>query len=122
MTKPAKAKSPSKPRERVGVGVATRDYRARLMRELMDREGLDALAFSSAAFFRFATNFDMDVAAFERPALCVIPRNEHPFAILHQLSTNHWRLCAEPARRWVDDASFYAETPQVRQRLPLAPQ
>src|SRR5262245_25944605 len=102
----------------VGVGAATRDYRAQLMRELMDREMLDALAFASPDFFKFATNFDMDVAGFERPTLCVVPRNGDPFVILHELSTNHWALCADPARRWVADASFYSEHPRVRQRLP----
>jgi len=106
----------------VGVGTATRDYRTRLMHELMDREQLDGLAFSSSDYFRFATNFDMDVSGFERPSLCVIPRNGKPFVTLHELSTNHWRLSTEAQRVWVSDASFYSEHPRVRQRLPLTPQ
>lgn len=106
----------------VGVGAATRDYRTGLMRELMDREQLDALAFTSPFYFKFATNFDMDVSGFERPALCVIPRNGAPFVFLHELSTNHWNLSSEGERRWVDDASFYSEHPRVSRRLPLTSQ
>lgn len=106
----------------VGVGSATRDYRARLMRELMDGEQLDALAFTTGDYFKFASNFDIDVSGFERPEICVIPRNGEPFVILHELSTNHWRLRAEDQRLWVSDASFYSEHPRVRQRLPLTPQ
>jgi len=103
----------------IGVGSATRDHRLALLRRLMDREGLDALAFSSADYFKFATNFDMDVSGFERPALCVVPRNGAPFAVLHELSMNHWRLSSEMDRVWLSDVSFYAEHPRVRQRLPL---
>ncbi len=107
---------------RVGVGAATREYRARLMRELMDREQLDALAFMSGDYFKFASNFDVDVSGFERPELCVIPRNGEPFVILHELSTNHWRISTDMQRLWISDASFYSEHPRVRQRLPLTPQ
>jgi Xaa-Pro aminopeptidase len=106
----------------VGVGAATRDYRTRLMHDLMDREQLDALAFSSPYYFKFASNFDMDVSGFERPALCVVPRNGRPFVMLHELSMNHWRLSTEAARAWVTDAFFYSEHPRVRHRLPLTSQ
>lgn len=106
----------------VGVGAETRDYRAALMHSLMDELGLDALAFSSPTWFKFATNFDMDVSGFERPALCVIPRNGQPFVILHELSQNHWRLVSAPERRWVSEVEFYSEHPRVDNRLPLVSQ
>ena len=106
----------------VGVGAATRDYRLRLMREMMDRERLDALAFASSDYFRFAVNFDLDVSGFERPSLCVIPRNGSPFVVLHELSLNHWRISSEALRLWIADASFYSEHPRVRHRLPLTAQ
>jgi Xaa-Pro aminopeptidase len=92
------------------------------MHELMDRERLDALAFSSPDYFRFAANFDLDVSGFERPSLCVVPRNGAPFVILHELSLNHWRIVAEAKRVWIADAAFYSEHPRVRSRLPLTPQ
>jgi Xaa-Pro aminopeptidase len=106
----------------VGVGSATRDYRVRLMQELMDREQVDALAFTSPQYFKFATNFTADVSGFERPGICVIPRNGQPFAVLHELSINNWRFGIEAGRLWISDVSFYSEHPRVRDRLPLISQ
>jgi Xaa-Pro aminopeptidase len=99
-----------------------RDYRFGLMRETMDREGLDALAFTQADFFQFATNFHTDVQTWERPVLCVVPRSGEPFAVLNELSTNHWRFTEEAQHLWVTDAVFYAEHPRVASRAPLVSQ
>lgn len=77
---------------------------------------------SLADFFQFATNFHTDVLPWERPILCIVPRDGEPFAILNELSTNHWRYAAEDQRLWVADASFYAEHPRVGSRLPVAAQ
>jgi Xaa-Pro aminopeptidase len=104
------------------LGSATRDYRFGLMREMMDREGYDALAFTQGDFFQFATNFHTDVQTWERPILCVVPRNGEPFAILNELSTNHWRFALEAQHLWVTDAHFYAEHPRLHARAPLATQ
>lgn len=104
------------------LGTPVRDHRLRLMRELMDRDGLDALAFTGADFFQFATNFSTDVLPWERPILCVVPRDGAPFAVLNELSTNHWRYASEDGRLWVSDAHFYAEHPRTANRLPVASQ
>ncbi|QCK84555.1 aminopeptidase P family protein [Phreatobacter aquaticus] len=104
------------------LGAPVRDYRYGLMRDLMDREGYDALAFTTGDFFQFVTNFQTDVQPWERPIVCVVPRNGEPFAVLNELSTNHWRFTAEGQRLWVTDASFYAEHPRIGARLPLATQ
>src|SRR5882757_1761953 len=104
------------------LGNAVRDYRFGLMRALMDREGLDALALTGADFFQFATNFNTDVQTWERPIVCVVPRDGEPFVILNELSTNHWRYAAEDQRLWVSDAEFYAEHPRVGARAPLVSQ
>jgi Xaa-Pro aminopeptidase len=104
------------------LGSATRQHRLDLMHRLMDREGLDALAFTSADFFQFATNFATDVQTWERPIVCVVPRDGEPFVVLCELSTNHWRYAAEDQRLWVSDASFYAEHPRTSSRIPLASQ
>lgn len=103
----------------VGIGSATREHRARLMRELMDHERLDALAFTSPHYFKFATQFTADVSGFERPGICVIPRDGAGFVVLHELSMNNWRFGVEAQRLWVSDAAFYSEHPRIRQRLPL---
>ena len=104
------------------LGTEVRTHRHEQMRALMDREGLDALAFTTADFFQFATNFSTDVQTWERPIVCVVPRNGEPFAILNELSTNHWRYGQEDQRLWVADAAFYAEHPRTGMRLPLAGQ
>src|ERR1700687_983826 len=57
------------------LGEGTRGHRWRLMRELMDRENVDALAFTTGAFFQFATNFSTDVRPWERPVVCGVPRS-----------------------------------------------
>jgi Xaa-Pro aminopeptidase len=104
------------------LGNAVRDHRLALMRGLMDRQGLDALAFTQADFFQFATNFSTDVQTWERPILCVVPRNGTPFAILNELSTNHWRFGIEAGKLWVTDTETYAEHPRLERRVPLLPQ
>jgi Xaa-Pro aminopeptidase len=104
------------------IGQATRNYRQGLLRELMDREKLDALAFMSDKLIKFVSNWSLDVAAFERPTLFVFPRNGEPFAILHELSTNSWRFAAEAGGVWVSNVFFYSEHPRLRNRLPLTVQ
>lgn len=104
------------------LGTAVRDYRLGLMRALMDREGYDALAFTQGDFFQFATNFATDVQVWERPIVCIVPRNGAPFVVLNELSTNHWRFGIEAGKLWVTDAEFYAEHPRLAHRVPLAPQ
>lgn len=104
------------------LGTAVRDYRLGLMHALMDREGYDALAFTQGDFFQFATNFHTDVQTWERPIVCIVPRNGAPFVILNELSTNHWRFGIEAGKLWVADAEFYAEHPRVSRRLPLVTQ
>jgi Xaa-Pro aminopeptidase len=97
----------------------TRDYRYDLMMDLMSRQGLDGLAFTSGSFFQFATNFDTDVQTWERPIICVVPRNGRPFVVLNELSRNHWRFRMEAGRLWVNEARFYAEFPvNANRRLP----
>ena len=101
------------------LGEAVREHRLGLMRAAMDRGGWDALAFTGADFFQFATNFHTDVLPWERPILCVVPRDGAPFAVLNELSTNHWRFSREAGKLWVEDAWFYAEHPRVVDRVPL---
>ena len=104
------------------LGEPVRQARYAAMRALMDAEKLDALAFTSADFVQFATNFHTDVLPWERPIVCVVPREGQPFAVLNELSTNHWRFATEGGRLWVRDATFYAEHPRVERRIALLPQ
>jgi len=65
----------------------------------MVREQLDALAFESPDYFKFATNFTVDVSGFERPGVCVVPRDGEPFVVMHELSMNNRSgLSSSPAK------------------------
>ncbi|MDA8051342.1 MAG: M24 family metallopeptidase [Rhodospirillales bacterium] len=101
------------------LGARVHAARLAAMRALMEREELDALAFTSADFFQFATNFAIDVQTWERPVLAAVPRTGEPFAILAELSEHHWRYAEAAGRLWVKDAHFYAEHPRVGDRAPL---
>ena len=98
---------------------ATRDARFAKINALMDSLKLDALVFTSGDFFQFATNFHTDVQPWERPIFAVFPRNGEPFLVMNELSTHHVRFSVEKDKLWVRDISFYAEHPQVINRLPL---
>src|SRR5579871_4760755 len=98
------------------------DYRLKLMRKMMAAQGLDALAFLTADFFQFATNFHVDVQLWERPILVVVPADGAPFAAMHELSTNHVRYARDRGTLWLEQIQFYAEHPRVTSRVPLAPQ
>ncbi len=101
------------------LGSAVREHRMSAMRALMEREELDALAFTSADFFQFATNFATDVQTWERPVLALVPRTGEPFVVLAEISGHHWRYATEAGRLWVREAHFYAEHPRVSERATL---
>src|SRR5215475_10614415 len=101
---------------------ATFDHRRRLMTEMMRTNGFDALAFTGADFFQWATNFHVDVQTWERPIIVVVPLDSAPFAIMNELSTNHLRGARERRRLWVDDVTIYAEHPRLTGRVPLRAQ
>ncbi len=101
---------------------ATYRYRSEKMQRVMDALKLDALLFTSADFFQFATNFHTDVQPWERPIFAVFARNGDPFLVMNELSTNHVRFSIEKSKLWVTDISFYAEHPKVGDRLPLLTQ
>ena len=104
------------------LGKKVFDYRRSLMRALMERHDLDALAFTDADFFQFATNFHSDVRPWERPIILVMPAEGEPFAVMNELSTNHVRMARERDTVWVADITFYAEHPHLTGRLPLVVQ
>ncbi|WP_421707989.1 M24 family metallopeptidase [Algihabitans sp.] len=91
------------------LSTAVWDYRRAGMKALMDRDDLDALAFVSADFVQFATNFNLDVQTWERPVLAVVPRSGDPFCLLNELSTHHFRMAGERDQLWVEEAQFYDE-------------
>jgi len=97
-------------------------YRFDKMTALMDDLTVDAIVFTSADFFQFATNFHTDVAPWERPVFAVVPRNGTPFLVMNELSIHHMQFSQEQNRVWINDVSYYAEHPRVSRRLPLVTQ
>ncbi|WP_158902257.1 Xaa-Pro peptidase family protein [Burkholderia sp. L27(2015)] len=100
----------------------TRDIRLTKMRELMAHTRVDALIFTTADFFQWATNFHVDVQTWERPIAVCIPASGEPFAVMNELSTNHMRFARERLSVWLEDVSFYAEHPKTSDRQPLLAQ
>ena len=101
---------------------ATFDYRRALMNAMMRAEGFDAIAFSAADFFQWATNFHVDVQTWERPIVVVMPLDGEPFALMNELSTNHLRGTLERGVMWVSDVTIYAEHPRLAGRVPVRAQ
>jgi Xaa-Pro aminopeptidase len=101
---------------------ATLDYRRARMADMMRANDLDALAFTAADFFQWATNFHVDVQTWERPIVVVMPLGGEPFALMNELSTNHLRGVRERGVMWVDDVTIYAEHPRLAARVPVRAQ
>jgi Xaa-Pro aminopeptidase len=93
-----------------------------MMRDLMKRDRLDALIFTTADFFQFATNFHVDVQPWERPILACVTLEGEPQAIMNELSTHHMMMAKERGHVWVKDVQFYSEHPKVAERQFLLPQ
>lgn len=98
------------------------EYRRNLMRELMARNRLDGLLFTSAEFFQFTTNFNVDVQTWERPILVCVPFDGEPRAIMNELSTHHVAMARERGQLWVEDIKLYFEHPKLTARGFLLPQ
>src|SRR3954469_15671601 len=97
----------------------TRAYRLDLRRTLMELQRVDALVFTAADFFQWATNFHVDVQTWERPIAVCVPRSGEPFAVMNELSTHHLMMARERGHLWLDDVALYAEHPKVSSRQPL---
>jgi Xaa-Pro aminopeptidase len=101
---------------------ATFDYRRAIMNGMMGANDLDALAFTTADFFQWATNFHVDVQTWERPIVVIVPLDGEPFAVMNELSTNHLRGTRERGVTWVDDVTIYSEHPRLAGRVPVRTQ
>ena len=84
------------------------EYRLQNVREMMSRKDLDAVVLFGADS-EFYTNWIVDVAVWERPIAVVVPKEGEIFAVLHSLSTNHFRYATERNSTWLKDVEFYYE-------------
>ena len=101
---------------------AVYDSRLNLMKALMDEYRLDALGLLTPEYFQWATNYFLDVRPWERPVAVIVPRNGDPFAVMHELSTNHLQMARERGTLWVSDISLYSEHIRLTDRLFLTHQ
>jgi Xaa-Pro aminopeptidase len=88
------------------------------MRALMEREQVDALLFTTGDYCFYASNWELDVLTWERPALLGVTRDGRSFAVLHELSSHHVAMAREQGRVWLEDVSFYTEVVHKGATLP----
>ena len=96
------------------LSTAVRDHRHNRLREVMRAHRLDALAFTGADFFSFASNHEMTDLAWERPFVLVLPASGASFAIVADQGRHLFEMELARGSLWLDELLFYAETPHVR--------
>ena len=104
------------------LSTKVRDARLAAMRRFMEERQLEALAFLTEDWAFFVTNYFLDVRTWERPVAVVVPRDGTPFAVFHELSTNHLKMARDRGTLWVEDVTLYSEHPRLTNRVHLAPQ
>lgn len=96
--------------------------RHRSIRRFCEREGYEAFIVLTGDNFYYLTGFFLDVAPWERPVACVIPRRGKPFLVMNELSTNHVRMASERGSLGVEDVRFWKEHPSSTHRTYTRPQ
>ena len=98
-----------------------RDRLARI-REALGEADLAALVVLTPENFLYVSGYFLDVQPWERPVAAVVPRDEDPFLIMHELSTNHVRYANEHDSMWIREVHFYTEHYRLHRRTYLTPQ
>jgi Xaa-Pro aminopeptidase len=93
------------------LSTVVRDHRHGRLREVMRAHRLDALLFTGADFFSFASNHEMTDLAWERPFLLILPATGPSVAVLAEQGRHLFEMERTRGTLWVDDLVFYAETP-----------
>jgi Xaa-Pro aminopeptidase len=99
-------------------------FRDRLgrIREALEGADLAALVVLTPENFLYVSGYFLDVQPWERPVAAVVPRENAPFLVMHELSTNHVRYAKEHASMWIPEVHFYAEHYRMQHRTYLTPQ
>jgi Xaa-Pro aminopeptidase len=92
------------------------EHRLSELRAVMARKSLDAVVLFGADS-EFYTNWIVDVQVWERPVAVVVPAEGEIFAVLHSLSTHHFRFARERGSAWLADVEFYYEHQREGVRL-----
>lgn len=92
------------------------------IREALEAVDLAALAVLTPENFLYVSGYFLDVQPWERPVAAVVPRQNEPFLVMHELSTNHVRYAKEHASMWIQEVHFYAEHYRMQHRTYMTPQ
>lgn len=98
------------------------EKRAASIRAYLAAQGLDALVVFNPDNLLYLSGFMPDVAPWERPIACIIPKDGAPELILNELSTNHIAIAIARGRCWIENVRIWSEHPRQTGRLPLRPQ
>ena len=90
--------------------------RAKVIREWLGEQGLQALVVTTPDNFYMVSGFHLDVAPWERPVAAVIPSDGEPFMIMNELSTNHLKFAEERKSLFITDYTIYQEHPRSTNR------
>lgn len=91
-----------------------RSYRHDALRAYVLEHGLDAVAFSSADWFEWASNHVVREQAWERPFLLVVTADGRSFGFLATQSRLQIELAKQEGAIWVDEFDFYTESPRTQ--------
>ncbi|HKV45978.1 MAG TPA: Xaa-Pro peptidase family protein [bacterium] len=92
------------------------------IRQALEAADLAALVVLTPENFLYVSGHFLDVQPWERPVAAVVPREDSPFLVMHELSSNHVRYAAEHASMWISEVHFYAEHYRMQRRTWMTPQ
>jgi Xaa-Pro aminopeptidase len=94
-----------------GLSAAVRSHRLERMQDLMRAKQYDALAFTGADWFEWASNHAMSSQAFERPFLLVVTADGRSLAVMSELGRNAADIAARRGSLWMHEVHYYSESP-----------
>ncbi len=90
--------------------------RAERIRAFLGERDLKALVVTTPENFFMVSGFQLDVAPWERPVAAVIPREDDPFLVMNELSTNHLLMATDRGSLYIRDYVIYTEHPRHQHR------
>lgn len=105
-----------------GLSKRVREYRLQRMQEFMRTHGYDALAFTGADWFEWASNHSINSLAFERPFLLIVTGDGRLLAIACELDRNPIAAQDRRDESWLDTVAYYAESSDTGKHTWIASQ
>jgi Xaa-Pro aminopeptidase len=105
-----------------GLSKRVHEYRLQRMQEFMRTHGYDALAFTGADWFEWASNHSINSLAFERPFLLIVTGDGRLLAIACELDRNPIAAQDRRGESWLDTVAYYAESADTGKHTWIASQ